>query len=60
MHVNKGTTMIKMDLDYIKDQGLSVISPIVCTELKDGKKITNKSNLKSVKFLDNIFTIENK
>lgn len=60
MHVNKGTTMIKMDLDYIKDQGLSVISPIVCTELKDGQKITNKSNLKSVKFLDNIFTIENK
>ena len=56
-HVTKGTTIIKMDLDYIKDQGLSTISPVVCSELSDDEKIVNKSTSKYIKHQDNIFDI---
>ena len=59
-HVNEGTTIIKMDLDYIENQGISTISPIVCTELKNEEIITNKTNLKSVKYQNTLFNIEKK
>ena len=59
-HVSKDTTIIKMDLDYIENQGVSTISPIVCTELENGEIITNKTDLKSVKYHDTLFNIEKK
>ena len=49
-----------MDLDYIENQGISTISPIVCTELKNEEIITNKTNLKSVKYQNTLFNIEKK
>lgn len=59
-YVSEGTTLIKMDLDYIESQGISTISPVVCTELENGEIITNKTNLKSVKYQNTLFNIEKK
>ena len=30
---------IKMDLDFVKDFATSIMSPIVCTELKNNEKV---------------------
>ncbi len=38
-HVEKGTPMLKLDLDYIKEHVPSILSPVICTELEDNQKI---------------------
>ncbi len=37
--VKKGDPMLKLDLDYLKEHAPSIVSPILCTELKDNQKI---------------------
>lgn len=37
--VKKGDLIIKLDLEYIKNNAPSIVSPIVCTELKENEKI---------------------
>ncbi len=37
--VKKGTPLLKLDLDYIKKHAPSIVSPIICTELKDNRKV---------------------
>lgn len=37
--VKKGDPLIKMDLDFVKDFATSIMSPIVCTELKNNEKV---------------------
>lgn len=38
-HVEKGTPMLKLDLDYLKTNAPSIVSPVICTELEDNQKI---------------------
>lgn len=37
--VKKGQPMMKMDIDYIKNNAPSIVSPVLCTELEDNQKI---------------------
>ena len=37
--VKKGDPMLKLDLDYLKENAPSITSPILCTELEDHQKI---------------------
>ena len=37
--VKKGDPMLKLDLDYLKENAPSVVSPILCTELEDNQRI---------------------
>ena len=37
--VKKGEPMMKLDLDYLKANAPSIVSPILCTELEDNQKI---------------------
>ena len=37
--VKKGTPILKLDLDYIKENAPSLVSPVICTELPDNKKV---------------------
>lgn len=37
--VKKGTPLLKMDLDYMKEHAPSIVSPVLCTELEDNQKI---------------------
>lgn len=37
--VRKGEPMIILNLNYLKDNAPSLVSPVVCTELKDNQKI---------------------
>lgn len=37
--VKKGEPMLKLDLDYLKNNAPSIVSPILCTELEDNQKI---------------------
>ena len=37
--VKKGEPMLKLDLDYLKKNAPSIVSPILCTELGDNQKI---------------------
>lgn len=37
--VKKGDTLMKIDLDYIAKNAPSIVSPIVCSELKDNQKV---------------------
>ena len=37
--VKKGTPLLKLDLDYIKDHAPSAASPVLCTELADNQKV---------------------
>ncbi len=37
--VKKGTPMLKLDLNYIKKNAPSLVSPILCTELEDNQSI---------------------
>lgn len=38
-HVKKGTPMLKLDLEYLKEHAPSIASPVICTELEDNQKI---------------------
>lgn len=37
--VKKGDPMLKLDLNYLKENAPSIVSPIICTELEDNQKI---------------------
>ena len=37
--VKKGDELMKLDIDYLKSNAPSIVSPIVCTELADNQKI---------------------
>ena len=37
--VKKGTPILKLDLDYIREKAPSLVSPVICTELPDNKKV---------------------
>ncbi|MDE6663248.1 MAG: glucose PTS transporter subunit IIA [Lachnospiraceae bacterium] len=37
--VKKGDPMIILDINYLKDNAPSIVSPIICTELKENEKI---------------------
>lgn len=37
--VKKGDPMLKLDIDYIKKNAPSIVSPVLCTELGDNQKI---------------------
>lgn len=37
--VKKGDRLLKLDLEYLKEQAPSIVSPIVCTELEENQKI---------------------
>ena len=37
--VKKGDPMLKLDLDYLKKNAPSMVSPILCTELEDNQKV---------------------
>ncbi|GAA0791085.1 PTS glucose transporter subunit IIABC [Faecalicatena orotica] len=37
--VRKGEPMLKLDLDYLKENAPSVVSPVLCTELEDNQKV---------------------
>jgi len=37
--VKKGEPMLKLDIDYIQNNAPSLVSPILCTELEDNRKI---------------------
>ncbi len=37
--VKKGDALIRMDLDYLASHAPSVVSPVVCTELEEGKTV---------------------
>lgn len=37
--VKKGEAMMKLDLDYLKENAPSITTPILCTELEDNQKI---------------------
>ena len=37
--VKKGDPMLKLDLDYLKKNVPSMVSPILCTELEDNQKV---------------------
>ena len=37
--VKKGTPLLRLDLEYLKQNAPSLISPVICTELGDNQKI---------------------
>lgn len=37
--IKKGEPMLKLDLDYLRDNAPSLVSPVLCTELEDNQKI---------------------
>ncbi|MBO5458816.1 MAG: PTS glucose transporter subunit IIA, partial [Lachnospira sp.] len=37
--VKQGELMLKIDLEYLKEHAPSVITPVLCTELKDNQKV---------------------
>ena len=37
--VKKGDPLMKLDLDYLKQNAPSIVSPVLCTELEDNQKI---------------------
>ena len=37
--VKKAEPMMKLDIDYLKENAPSLASPIVCTELEDNQKV---------------------
>ena len=37
--VKKGTPLLKLDLEYIGQNAPSLVSPVICTELPDNKKV---------------------
>lgn len=55
--VKKGDPLIEMDLDYLKANAPSLVSPVLCTELEDNQKIRLLRNGK-VKAGDPLFAID--
>lgn len=55
--VKKGDTLMKIDLDYIAKNAPSIVSPIVCSELKDNQKVRviKKGEVKSG---EDLFAVE--
>ena len=37
--VKKGDALMKIDLDYVKSHAPSLVSPILCTDLKENQKV---------------------
>lgn len=37
--VKKGDALMKIDLDYVKSHAPSLVSPILCTDLKENEKV---------------------
>ncbi len=37
--VKKGDELMKLDIDYLKSNAPSIVSPIICTELSDNQKV---------------------
>jgi len=38
-HVKKGTPLLKIDLEYIRSNASSIVSPIICTDLQDNQSV---------------------
>lgn len=55
--VKKGDPMLKLDLDYLKEHAPSIISPILCTELKENERIhlVKEGNIRAG---ETLFTID--
>lgn len=37
--VKKGDPLLKLDLDYLKENAPSIVSPVICSEMEDNQKI---------------------
>ena len=37
--VKKGDPMLKLELDFLRENALSLVSPIVCAELPEGSRV---------------------
>ena len=55
--VKKGDPMLKLDLDYLRENAPSVASPVLCTELEDNQKI-RLLNEGEIKAGDELFAID--
>ena len=55
--VKKGDPMLKLDLDYLRENAPSVASPVLCTELEDNQKI-RLLNEAEIKAGDELFAID--
>ena len=55
--VRKGEPMLKLDLDYLRENAPSVASPVLCTELEDNQKI-RLLNEGEIKAGDELFAID--
>ena len=55
--VRKGDPMLKLDLDYLRENAPSVASPVLCTELEDNQKI-RLLNEGEIKAGDELFAID--
>ena len=47
--VKKGTPMLKLNLEYLKANAPSIVSPVICTELEDNQKVRMLKEGKVVK-----------
>ncbi len=54
--VRKGTPLIKMDLEYLKNHATSIITPVVCSELMENEEFI-KENKSYVSAGEKLFTI---
>ena len=57
-HIKKGTEIIELDLDYLKDNAKSLISPIVFPELAEGDNIIFINNKENIQYNDILFKIK--
>ena len=57
--VKAGDPIIKMDLEYLKANAPSIISPVICTELEDEDELKIVAKGK-VDFKDVLFTVVKK
>lgn len=57
--VNVGDPIIKMDLEYLKANAPSIVSPVICTELEDEDELKVVAKGK-VDFKDVLFTVVKK
>lgn len=56
--VKKGQPLLKVDLDYVKDNAPSIITPIIFTNLKEGETVKLEKNGKVDIKEENIITIK--